>query len=238
MHRYIIDFVSAPCGAGKSYGACRYIKDHLFEKNFLYVAPSLQLVSEVEARLRAMGVALRVITSETHPKCVKRAVMEALEWAPDLGCCLLITWQAFVDLPFFPNREEWQVVVDEIPQADVFYKLKIPFNQRFITEWVEIDHVVNEKVALLRAVDEGKLRAFLNKPRDDVHGLFTDLLRDVASPNRDVFVEMDSWTRVLEEGAVGDSDEENTVFAVSLLNPALLGWRRHARRELREKHAP
>jgi hypothetical protein len=82
---------------------------------------------------------------------------------------------------------------------------------------------VNEKVALLRAVDEAALKSFLNKPRDDVQGLFTDFLRDVLSPHRDVFVEMDSWTRVCEEQkAVGDTDEENTVFAVSLLNPALL----------------
>ncbi len=120
--------MSAPCGAGKSYGACRYIKDNLFEKNFLYVAPSLLLVSEIEERLRSLGVSPRIITSETHPKCVKRAVMEALESAPDLGCVLLITWQAFSELPFFPNRDEWQVIVDEIPQADVFYKLKVPFN--------------------------------------------------------------------------------------------------------------
>ena len=222
MPRYAIDFVSANCGAGKSHGACRYIKENLREKNFLYVAPSLQLVSEIEERLRSMGVALRVITSETHPKCVKRAAMEALKWAPDLGCCLLLTWQAFSELPFFPNREEWQVIVDEIPQTDVFYKLKVPFNQRFITEWVEIDYAINEKVALLRAVDDGKLRSFLNKPRDDVHGLFTNFLRDVVSPHRDVFVETASWTRVCEEQAVGDSDDENTVFAISMLNPKLL----------------
>ena len=222
MPRYAIDFVSANCGAGKSHGACRYIKDGLFEKNFLYVAPSLQLVAEIEGRLRAMGVALRVITSETHPNSVKRAVMEALKWAPDLGCCLLLTWQAFSELPFFPNRDEWQVIVDEIPQTDLFYKLKVPFNQRFITEWVEIDYAVNEKVALLRAVDEATLKSFLNKPRDDVHGLFTNFLRDVVSRNKDVFAETASWTRVCEEQAVGDTDDENTVFAVSLLNPALL----------------
>ena len=64
-----------------------------------------------------MGAAPRVITSETHPKCVKRAVMEALESAPELGCCLLVTWQAFVDLPFFPKRGDWQVIVDEIKRA-------------------------------------------------------------------------------------------------------------------------
>ena len=92
------------------------------------------------------------------------------------------------------------MIVDEIPQADVFYKLKVPFNQRFITEWVEIDHAVNEKVALLRAVDEGKLRSFLNKPRDDVHGLFTNFLRDVVSPHRDVFVEIG----FMDEGVGGE----------------------------------
>ena len=222
MPRYFIDFVSANCGAGKSHGACRYITENLREKNFLYVAPSLQLVSEIAERLKSMGVSPRVITSETHPNSVKRAAMEALKWAPDLGCCLLLTWQAFSELPFFPNRDEWQVVVDEIPQTDLFYKLKVPFNQRFITEWVEIDRAVNERVALLRAVDEATLRSFLNKPRDDVHGLFTNFLRDVVSRNKDVFAETASWTRVCEEQAVGERDDENTVFAVSLLNPALL----------------
>ena len=172
MRRSSIHFVSGKCGAGKSHEACSDIKDGLCEKNFLYVAPSLQLVSEIEGRLRAMGVALRVITSETHPNSVKRAAMEALEWAPDLGCCLLLTWQAFSELPFFPNRDEWQVIVDEIPQLDRPNKLKVPFNQGFITKHVEIDYAVNEKVALLRAVDEGKLKSFLNKPRDDVHRLF------------------------------------------------------------------
>jgi hypothetical protein len=55
--------------------------------------------------------------------------MEALKTAPDIGCCLLITWQAYAELPFFPNRYNWQVIVDEIPQVDRAYKLKIPFNQ-------------------------------------------------------------------------------------------------------------
>ncbi len=73
MPRYTIDFVSGKCGAGKSYGAWRYIKENLYGKNFLYVAPSLQLVSEVEERLRSMAVSPRIITSETHPKHVKRA---------------------------------------------------------------------------------------------------------------------------------------------------------------------
>ena len=30
--------------------------------------------------------------------------MEAVKTAPDIGCCLLITWQAYAELPFFPKR--------------------------------------------------------------------------------------------------------------------------------------
>jgi hypothetical protein len=36
-----IYYVSAECEAGKSQGARCYIKDHLFQQNFVYVAPSL-----------------------------------------------------------------------------------------------------------------------------------------------------------------------------------------------------
>lgn len=217
-----IYYVSAKCGAGKSHGACCYIKRNLFVNNYVYVAPSLHLVSEISERLGKMGVTPRVITSDTHGKGVKKAIVEALKTAPDIGCCLLITWQAYAELPFFPNREFWQLIVDEIPQVDRAYKLKIPFNQAFITEHVEIGYAVNERVARLKPVDAGKLRSFLNKPRDDVHGLFTDFLRDVLFRNRDVFVEIEPWTRMMEKKAVGDSDDENTVLAVSMLSPKLL----------------
>ncbi|MGB9163703.1 MAG: hypothetical protein WCC41_04525 [Rhodomicrobium sp.] len=82
--------------------------------NYVYVAQSLHLVSEISERLRKMGVTPRVITSDTHGKGVKKAIVEALKTAPDIGCCLLITWQAYAELPFFPKRQEWQLIVDEI----------------------------------------------------------------------------------------------------------------------------
>ena len=81
---------------------------------------------------------------------------------------------------------------------------------------------MNERVARLKPVDAGKLRSFLNKPRDDVHGLFTDFLRDVLFRNRDVFVEIGPWTRMMEEKAISQSDDKNTALAVSMLSPKLL----------------
>ena len=43
------------------------------------MAPSLHLVSEIAGRLEEMGVPPRVITSDTHGKGVKKAIMEALK---------------------------------------------------------------------------------------------------------------------------------------------------------------
>ena len=62
-----IYYVSAKCGAGKSHGACCYIKHNLFEQNFLYVAPSLHLVSEIAGRLEEMGV-IATGDNERHPR--------------------------------------------------------------------------------------------------------------------------------------------------------------------------
>ena len=30
---------------------------------------------------------------------------------------LLITWNAFIDLPYFNRRDNWKIVVDELPQV-------------------------------------------------------------------------------------------------------------------------
>jgi hypothetical protein len=101
-----IYYVSAKCGAGKSYGARCYIKDDLFQQNFVFVAPSLHLVSEISERLEEMGVPPRVITSDTHGKGVKKAIVEPLKTAPENGCCLLIIWQASGKLPSFSKRNK------------------------------------------------------------------------------------------------------------------------------------
>jgi hypothetical protein len=55
------------------------IKHNLLVNNYIYVAPSLHLVSEISGRLEKMGVTPRVITSDTHGKGVKKAIIEALK---------------------------------------------------------------------------------------------------------------------------------------------------------------
>ena len=73
MPRYSINFVSAPCGAGKSHGACRYIKENLCGKNFLYVAPSLRW-----RRCRARGGRVSVEHQFNSPSVPPGRVLNAI----------------------------------------------------------------------------------------------------------------------------------------------------------------
>ncbi len=43
-------------------------------------------------------------------------MIEVMQAADEMGTVLLGTWQAFVDLPRFPRRSNWQVIIDEVPQ--------------------------------------------------------------------------------------------------------------------------
>jgi hypothetical protein len=162
-----IYFGSADCGAGKTHAAREYIKGIVDTKNALYVAPSLQLLSETSRELGSMGVGCRLITHETHPGRVTTAIVDALRTAPEAGCVLCITRQAFVELPFFPKRHLWQLIVDEIPQIDHLYPFQVPYSRQYIREHIELDHSVNERLALVKPIDAGKLR--WSEPLEFIH---------------------------------------------------------------------
>ena len=69
---------------------------------------------------------------------MRGAIIKFLKDVPDAGVMLLITWQAFVDLPFFPQRELWTIIIDEVPQIDHFYRVTVPLNYGYLTEHLEL----------------------------------------------------------------------------------------------------
>ena len=215
----VIHYVSAPCSTGKTYAACRYISENQYVGNHLYIAPSLRLFNEVNTLLQGMGVQAKVITSETHPKCVKRAIIEFLKSALDCGHVLLITWNAFIDLPYFNRRDNWKIVVDELPQVDSFYRMMLPRNYGFISEHLEVFPTHYAGLSLVKAKKTGRLKRLLDAPLDEVHELFRALFRDVLSSNKSVYVDTESWHRVVELNDVSDQHEKNTIYFLSMLKP-------------------
>ena len=100
--------------------------------------------------LQRLGVSAKIITSDTHPKRVKAEVIDFLRRARDQGEVLLITWSAFIDLPYVHRPEFWTVVIDEVPQVDRFYPLMLPFNHGFLIEHFELFPTSKEGLCLVR----------------------------------------------------------------------------------------
>ena len=191
--RIKVRFVSAPCSTGKTHAACQYIRNNQYTTNHIYVAPSLELLKQTSKTMESMGVKPTVITSETHPRHVKSGIIEHLKSAYEVGEVLLITWQAYVDLPFISRPENWQVIIDEVPQLDRFHAFKLPRNLAFLTDHVDLElRSDNGRLGSLAIKDRPALEALLEAERDDVNELFRDF-RDLLSPNKLVFADVESW---------------------------------------------
>src|SRR5262249_44899569 len=128
-NRRIIRMVSAECSRGKTAAACRYIAEGLSTSNFPYVAPTKRLLQQTRAELEMLNVLPVVIDGDTH-ELVCPAIMSALKAAPEIGQVLLITWQAYANLPYFYHSENWVRIIDEVPQLDEFFPFTLPYNHR------------------------------------------------------------------------------------------------------------
>jgi len=49
----IVHYVSSPCGRGKTYAACKFMRDNQFRSNHLYIAPSVTVHIPPPFRRRA-----------------------------------------------------------------------------------------------------------------------------------------------------------------------------------------
>ena len=215
----VISFVSAPCGAGKTRSTCQHIAERAQFQNFLYVAPSKDLLKQTLGELQRLGVSAKIITSDSHPKRVKAEVIDFIRRARDQGEVLLITWSAFIDLPYFHRPEFWTVVIDEVPQVDRFYPLMLPFNHGFLIEHFELFPTSNEGISLVRPKNPGVLKRVLERAPDDVNEVFREISWDVASPKKEVFVDLESWLRVTQVREVSQEKSQNVVYFLSMLRP-------------------
>ncbi len=211
-------YVSAPCGGGKTLSLCNHIKADR-ERNILYVAPSVDLVNEIRERLDVMGVHADVITTETHPKKVRRALTEYFEAAEDMGHLLLVTHNAYFGLPFFANRKNWSIFIDEIPQVANPHTLEIPHHKGLLLKHVDVMPWKTDGLYVLQATNRSRLRKLLDGPRDQIYDQFRGLFENLVSENYITFIDKMSWEKLNSDEVFERQEEKkNRVYCVSMLN--------------------
>ena len=221
-----IQYVSGGCGSLKTTRACQYIRDSLKSPeclNYLMAFPHCKLLHEAEDRLKGYGVNPVVITGETHPKEVMRAIMQFLGTAPSNGTVLLITHSAYFDLPWFPRRQSWQCIIDEIPQADCWHHVFfLPREHRWLADQLQAVAWPNRNVMWVSPKDKGAMKGRLEGAQDDKETPkeFRELMKELLSPNKQVFMTACDWTKLSTgQGFDLKDDAPNALTFVSLLRP-------------------
>jgi len=112
--------VNGRCGSAKTYAAIRYAhRIARLGKKVLIVQPSIFLITETMRDLSGLtpDVRCRAIHGENSDKVIAD-IIEHLKHTGSGGEILFITHSALMLLPYFHRKQDWHVIVDEVPQAD------------------------------------------------------------------------------------------------------------------------
>ncbi len=133
-----ISYFDAPAGSGKTH----VLVEHAHRlaqlgKKVLFVQPSRELISRtVNETLVPLvpSYSYRAIHGDTHAGNVVAAIVAHFCETPRYqGEILCITHAAFLLLPFLERAGDWNVIVDEVLQVDLFESFNIPDTHRLIT---------------------------------------------------------------------------------------------------------
>ena len=78
------------------------------------------------------------IGSTLYARSEERALDGGVRLKSGYGRILIITWSAFLRLPFIPNRQSWTVFIDEIPQVCSVREATAPQTHAHLTDHLEL----------------------------------------------------------------------------------------------------
>ena len=136
----IIHTLDAPAGSGKTYACARHA-DRLAQlgHKVLFVQPTMHLIDKtITDELQPLKPAypVRAIHSDAHR--VKKSVIAEIvahcrNAVAGRGEILFVTHAAFLLVPFIERKDQWVLIMDEVPQVDAFKELNLPETHHLIT---------------------------------------------------------------------------------------------------------
>ncbi len=135
-----INFLDSLAGSGKTRALARYA-DRIARRGHkvLFVQPTKHLIEKTIAdELRPFDphYPIRAIHGDTALKpnsVVGDIVNHTQSTARDAGEILFITQTAFFRLPYIERRSDWVLLMDEVPQVDVFEEFNLSETHHLIT---------------------------------------------------------------------------------------------------------
>ncbi|MXN67509.1 hypothetical protein GR183_21605 [Stappia sp. GBMRC 2046] len=227
MNCYYFD---ALCGAGKTHAVAKYaVRCASRGANVLFVQPTKNLIAATLANELA-DIPDTVHVKAIHGDNSKRVLADIVNYFrnPDPddrpnGQILLISHKAFLDVPYLQNRQDWILLMDEVPQADVFEELSLPETYDLLTAHLEIDRSGPSYGMLTARPPECRGAMSLNKiarnkNNDDVWALFGGLARRIKSDDWDVYAAHRQYQNLIQSAGPA---EGRLLQTYSLLQPSI-----------------
>jgi hypothetical protein len=217
-------YVDGLCGSSKTYRAVRHAHRlaSLGEK-VLVVQPSIFLINETLKDIASLTpeVRVRALHGETCDRVIADIVEHAKHTTLD-GEVLFITHSALMLLPYFHRRQDWHVIMDEIPQSDWCCEFNVPETHSLITDCLAVDaeapNLADNRYVRAVPKDHAKLeRMARNKRGDQVWDIFQQFADILLSHHWSAYVLEDQYTNLINH--VG---ERRKLLAFAHLRPSLL----------------
>lgn len=136
----VIRTFNAPAGSGKT-RACARHADRLarLDHKVLFVQPSKLLITKTIAdELLPLAPAYPVTALHGGTVAPAAGVTKAIvahfqNAVQDRGEVLFITHAAFLLIPYIERKADWVLIMDEVPQVDVFEELNLPETHHLLT---------------------------------------------------------------------------------------------------------
>ena len=139
-----IDILDALAGSGKTRALARYT--HYLagiSHKVLFVQPTKHLITKTiadELQPLSPTYPVRAIHGDNHvsKSVIADIVAHFQKAASGSGEVLFITHAAFLLIPYIERKADWTLIVDEVPQVDCFYELRLPETHHLITPFLAL----------------------------------------------------------------------------------------------------
>jgi hypothetical protein len=226
-----IHYVDGLCGSGKTYGLGKYIQQSPNQHKFIITTPSRILATQIYDQFIGLGIGQLyaiytqedVITSSNIPA----EIMTKINQINKIGHGVIIcTQQAFPRIDFFENKQDWTLIIDEIPAIDKFDSPSLPYNHHLLSKYIDLGEEVGNTKGLYEIRANGLT---IPSNQDDVNAFFKNIVEDINDPNYHCYTDKANWdklvirqqvtTDTLQDAVFGNN--QNKMYFLRLLQPTI-----------------
>jgi hypothetical protein len=230
-----IEYVSAPCAAGKTYALIKSLNQNIHTK-YIICVPTVALANQYEEALMAnkhTAPRTAVIHGENTLDSVPSAITKLIN-EPRHGQIIVCTYAGFslIEARYIPR--EWVFVHDEFPAVIHPYKPQLPHSHHILTDHMQ-SHECDIKELLKISCKDLVMTTewFRTHQSDDIENHVRSIINHLRNDDA-IFALKDNYTRVVTNGIVTkDKDnaneygnEKNKLFFVALTNPEIYANRK------------